>query len=80
MFVKRNSVPLVGHRTKKNMFKFVDRPLIVIYYDVNYNHQYVADTQYIRNKVLEVAKHYAGSNLKFAISNEEEFEDEVGVH
>ncbi len=35
------------------------------------------ETQYIRNKVLEVAKNFAGSNLKFVISNEEEFEEEI---
>ena len=50
-FVKRSSVPLVGQRTKKNEFKFVERPMIVVYYDVNYEHQYVKDTQYIRKKV-----------------------------
>jgi len=76
-FVKRNSVPLVGMRTKQNAFKFVERPLVVVYYDVNYDHQFIADTQFIRKKVLEVAKKYAGSNLKFAISNEQEFEDEI---
>jgi hypothetical protein len=46
------------------------RPLLVVYYDVNYDHQFVKDTQYIRNKVVEVAKKYATSNMKFAISNE----------
>lgn len=76
-FIKRNSLPLVGQRTKKNQFKFVERPLVVIYYDVNYDHQYVKDTQFIRKKVLEVAKNFVGSNLKFAIANEEEFEDEI---
>ncbi len=40
-FIRRNSVPLVGQRTKKNAFKFTDRPMIVIYYDVNYDHQYI---------------------------------------
>ena len=72
-FVKRNSVPLVGQRTKANTFKYVERPLITIYYDVNYDHQYVKDTQFVRKKVLEVAKNFVGSNLKFAIANEEEF-------
>jgi hypothetical protein len=43
---------------------------LVAYYDVNYDHQFVKDTQFIRNKILEVAKKYATSNLKFAISNE----------
>ncbi|TRY73095.1 hypothetical protein TCAL_00905 [Tigriopus californicus] len=76
-FVRRNSVPLVGQRTKKNAFKYTERPLVVIYYDVNYDHQYVKDTQFIRKKVLEVAKNFLGSNLKFAISNEEEYEEEI---
>ena len=35
------------------------------------------DTQFIRNKIVEVAKKYGTSNLKFAISNEVEFEDEI---
>ncbi len=40
-FVRRSSVPLVGQRTKKNAFKFTERPMIVVYYDVNYDHQFV---------------------------------------
>lgn len=76
-FIKVHSVPLVGMRNKKNEFKYTERPLIVIYYDVNYDHQYTQDTQYIRNKVVQVAKNFVGSNLKFAISNEEEYETEI---
>ena len=76
-FIKKNSVPLVGQRTKKNQFKYTERPLIVIYYDVNYDHQYVSDTQYIRKKIVAAAKDFVGSNLKFAISNEEEYEVEI---
>lgn len=76
-FVQKNSVPLVGQRTKKNQFKYKERPLVVIYYDVNYDFNFVKDTQYIRKKIVEAAKGFVGSNLKFAISNEEEFEDEV---
>jgi hypothetical protein len=53
------------------------RPLLVAYFDVNYDHQFVKDTQFIRNKIVEVAKKYGTSNLKFAISNEVEFEDEI---
>ncbi len=76
-FIRRNSVPLVGQRTKRNEFKYTERPLITIYYDVNYDHQYVKETQYIRNKVVEVAKSFVGSNLKFAICNEDEYEEEI---
>jgi len=76
-FIKRTSVPLVGWRTKANLFKYTERPLVILYYDVNYDHQFIEDTQFIRNQIIEVAKHFLGSNLKFAISNEEEFETEI---
>ena len=77
-FIRRSSIPLVGQRTKANMgFKYPEKPMIVIYYDVNYAHQYVKDTQFIRNKILDIAKHFTDSNLKFAISNEDEFENEI---
>merc|ERR550539_1059728 len=76
-FIRKHAVPLVGQRTKQNMFKYTERPLIVIYYDVNFNHQFRTETQYTRSMILEVAKKFKGSNLKFAISNEEEFEDEI---
>lgn len=76
-FVRRNSVPLVGWRTTRNMFKYTERPLVVLYYDVNYHHNFISDTQYTRNMIVEVAKHFKGSNLKFAISSEEEFEKEI---
>jgi len=76
-FVRKSSIPLVGQRTKANLFKYSEKPLVVVYYDVNYQHQYVKDTQFIRNKIVEIAKHFKESNLRFAISNEDEFEDEV---
>lgn len=76
VWVAKKSVPLVGQRTKSNMnFKYEARPLVVVYYDVNYSHQYVKDTQYIRNKILPVADKYR--ELIFAIANEEEFDEEI---
>jgi protein disulfide-isomerase A4 len=77
-FVKEKSVPLVGQRTKRNeAFKYSTKPLIVVYYDVNFDHQYVKDTQFIRKKVVEVAKIFQNSNAKFAISNEDEYLEEL---
>jgi len=76
-FVRTSSVPLVGWRNKNNEFKYTERPIIVIYYDVNYDHQYTKDTQYIRNKIVQVAKNFVGSNLKFAISSEDEYATEI---
>jgi len=68
LVIRKNAIPLVGWRTKRNMgLKYTDRPLIVVYYDVNYDHQYVKDTQFVREKVVEIAKHFLDSNLKFAI-------------
>ena len=67
LIFRTNSVPLVGWRNKKNAFKYHERPLVVIYYDVNYDHQFTKDTQYIRNKVVLVARNFIGSNLRFAI-------------
>lgn len=73
-FIRTKSVPLVGQRTKRNeAFKYSTKPLVVVYYDVNFDHQYVKDTQFIRKKVLEVAHVYSTSNAKFAISNEDEY-------
>lgn len=77
-FIAQKSVPLVGQRTKRNEgFKYLTRPLIVVYYDANFDHQYVKDTQFIRKKILEVAKIYQMSNAKFAISNEDEYLEEL---
>jgi hypothetical protein len=68
LLCRKHAIPLVGWRTKRNMgLKYSDRPLIVVYYDVNYDHQYVKDTQFVREKVVQIAKHFLDSNLKFAI-------------
>lgn len=77
-FVREKSIPLVGQRTKRNeAFKYASRPLVVIYYDVNFDHQYVKDTQIVRKKILEAAKIFKNSNLKFAICNEDEYVEEL---
>jgi len=77
-FIRKSSIPLVGQRTKQNIgFKYPEKPIVVLYYDVNYDHQFKVDTQFIRKKIVEIAKHFVDSNLKFAISNEDEFEDEL---
>lgn len=55
----------------------------MVYYDVNFNHNYVRDTQIIRKKILAVAKIYKDTNIRFAVSNEEEYAEELkalGLH
>ncbi|KAK8746821.1 hypothetical protein OTU49_016835 [Cherax quadricarinatus] len=75
-FISKKSIPLVGQRTRSNMeFKYTTQPLVVVYYDVNFSHQYVKDTQFIRNKILPVAD--KNRDIIFAIANEEEFEEEI---
>jgi len=77
-FIRKTSIPLVGQRTKQNQnFKYPEKPIIVLYYDVNFDHQFLVDTQYIRKKIVEIAKHFTDSNLRFAISNEDEYEEEL---
>lgn len=75
-WISKKSVPLVGQRTRDNMaLKYENRPLAVVYYDVNFSHQYIKDTQFIRNKILPIADKYR--DITFAIANEEEFDDEI---
>ncbi|KAB7507028.1 Protein disulfide-isomerase A4, partial [Armadillidium nasatum] len=75
-WISDNVIPLVGHRTRTNIAtKYSKRPLVVVYYDVNFTHQYVKATQIVRKKIVPVANKF--KDLTFAISNEEEFEDEL---
>nr|CAG4643121.1 EOG090X0438 [Ilyocryptus agilis] len=77
-FIRIHSIPLVGQRTKRNeIFKYSAKPLVIVYYDVNFDHQYVKDTQFVRKKVLEVAKVFQPTSIKFAISNEDEYVEEL---
>jgi protein disulfide isomerase family A protein 3 len=68
---------LVGHRTPTNIGDY-KKPTVVIYYNVDY----VRDpkgTNYIRNRVLKVAKKLNDENVnvRFAVSNAEEFRHEL---
>ncbi|KAG1704000.1 Protein disulfide-isomerase A4 [Nymphon striatum] len=74
-FIEENKVPLVGQRTKKNMDSYSSRPLCVIYYDVNFSHEYRIASQLVRNQILNVAKDF--KDITFALSNEDEFKDEI---
>ncbi|XP_076067229.1 putative protein disulfide-isomerase A4 [Oratosquilla oratoria] len=75
-FISKQSIPLVGQRSKTNEgFKYQSRPLVIVYYDVNFSHQYVKDTQFIRKKIVEVANKHR--DMIFCISDEEEYEDEL---
>ncbi|XP_054722821.1 protein disulfide-isomerase A4-like [Uloborus diversus] len=76
-FINEHHLPLVGERSRKNIWKYGDKyPLVVVYYDVDFSFDHRVQTQLIQKEVAKVAKDYTGE-ITFAVSNEEEFEDEL---
>jgi len=71
---------LVGHRTPSNINDY-SKPTVIVYYNVDYVRD-VKGTNYIRNRILKVAKKLADENVKvrFAISNNEEFRHELNEY
>uniref|UniRef100_A0A1L8EE44 Protein disulfide-isomerase n=1 Tax=Haematobia irritans TaxID=7368 RepID=A0A1L8EE44_HAEIR len=76
-FVKDNFHGLVGHRTQETVRDFKN-PLITAYYSVDYVKN-VKGTNYWRNRVLKVAKEFAGK-LNFAISAKDDFQHELNEY
>jgi len=75
-FYKSHAVPLVGQRTSVNKDKrYSARPLVVVYYTVDFSFDYRKATQMVRSKVLNVANEF--SDFTFAIANEDDFQDEL---
>ncbi|KAI5617098.1 protein disulfide-isomerase A4 precursor, partial [Silurus asotus] len=75
-FFKKHTLPLVGHRKQSNAEKrYSKRPLVVVYYGVDFSFDYRVATQYWRSKVLEVAKDFP--EYTFAIADEEDYADEL---
>ncbi|XP_032617960.1 protein disulfide-isomerase A4 isoform X3 [Hylobates moloch] len=75
-FVLKYALPLVGHRKASNDAKrYTRRPLVVVYYSVDFSFDYRAATQFWRSKVLEVAKDFP--EYTFAIADEEDYAGEV---
>ncbi|XP_074844153.1 protein disulfide-isomerase A4 [Carettochelys insculpta] len=74
--VIKHALPLVGHRKTSNDAKrYAKRPLVVVYYMVDFSFDYRVATQYWRSKVLEVAKDFP--EYTFAISDEEDYSSEI---
>ncbi|KAK2502931.1 hypothetical protein MC885_011153 [Smutsia gigantea] len=75
-FVLKHTLPLVGHRkTSNDATRYTRRPLVVVYYSVDFSFDYRAATQFWRNKVLEVAKDFP--EYTFAVADEDDFATEV---
>ncbi|KAI6214755.1 Protein disulfide-isomerase [Aphelenchoides besseyi] len=77
-FWRDNSATLVGQRTRDNVAtRYGKNPLVVVYYSVDYSHEYRKGTDYWRKKILPIANKYKDQKFRFAISNEEEFAQEL---
>ncbi|XP_002732815.1 protein disulfide-isomerase A4-like [Saccoglossus kowalevskii] len=75
-FYKEHQTPLVGERTTDNQEKrYSKKPLVVVYYTVDFSFDHRVATQIWRDKIVEVAKDFP--SLTFAIANEEDFEKEL---
>ena len=68
---------LVGHRTLVN-YQDYTKPTVVVYFNADYNRD-PKGTNYVRNRVLKIAKKLADDkvNVKLAISNVEDFLKEL---
>ncbi|XP_078544297.1 protein disulfide-isomerase A4-like [Lissotriton helveticus] len=74
--VAKHALPLVGHRKPSNDAKrYTKRPLVTVYYTVDFSFDFRVATQYWRSKVLEVAKDFP--EYTFAIANEEDYSSEL---
>ncbi|CAJ0927683.1 unnamed protein product, partial [Mesorhabditis belari] len=77
-FLVHETNGLAGVRTQGNLFQFESKPLVTVYYNVDY----VKDpkgSNYWRNRVLKVAQDYK-RKVHFAVSNKEEFSSEIDEH
>lgn len=76
-FIEKELHGLVGHRTMSNVAQFKG-PIVVVNFDVDYIRD-VKGSNYVRNRVIKVAQKLKaeGLNVKFAISNADEFKQEM---
>lgn len=76
-FYKDHIIPLVGERSHKTNWQYQDRyPLVVVYFDVDFSFEHRVQTQLIRKEVAKVARDFK-AQITFAISNEEDYQDEL---
>ncbi|XP_003739872.1 protein disulfide-isomerase A3 [Galendromus occidentalis] len=73
-FLSKNFFGLVGHRTRDNQ-KLFDSPLLVAYYDVDYEKN-PKGTNYWRNRIMKALKKHAGK-IVGAVSSRKRFASEV---
>ncbi|VDO61419.1 unnamed protein product [Haemonchus placei] len=77
-FFRDHCTPLVGKRTRDNVANRYNKfPLVVVYYNADFSLQYREGSEYWRQKVLNVAQKYQKDKYRFAVADEEEFQDEL---
>ncbi|KAK6740994.1 hypothetical protein RB195_009069 [Necator americanus] len=77
-FFRDHSAPLVGKRTRSNVAtRYSKFPLVVVYYNADFSLQYREGSEYWRQKVLNIAQKYQKDEYIFAVSDEEEFAEEL---
>ncbi|XP_046846984.1 protein disulfide-isomerase A4-like isoform X2 [Xenia sp. Carnegie-2017] len=75
-FYDDNVVPLVGQLTNQNEEKrYKKRPLVMVFYGVDFSFEHREGTQYWRSKVVEVANDYR--DFTFVIADEEDYADRL---
>ncbi|VDN51252.1 unnamed protein product [Dracunculus medinensis] len=74
-FLTYDTVGLVGVRTIGNLFQFTKKPLVVVYWNIDFALN-PKGSNYWRNRVAKVAQDYK-RKVHFAISSKEEFSHEV---
>jgi len=77
-WIEENAMGIVGHRTASNSKFFEQKPLVVVYYKVDYERN-TKGTNYWRNRVMKVAKKVLDSGKKatFAISSSADLSHEL---
>lgn len=77
-YIQEKIYGLVGHRTSSNAVDYA-KPSVVVYYNVDYVRD-TKGTNYVRNRILKVAKKLVDENVnvRFAVSNADEFRQELG--
>jgi protein disulfide-isomerase A3 len=71
---------LVGHRTPANVDDYA-KATVVVYYNVDYARD-PKGTNYVRNRILKVAKKLADEKIdvQFAISNANDFREDLNQY
>ena len=68
-FIDAQRFPLVGEYVPNSKYD-KKRPLLVVYYNVNFGPEFYEETQFWRNKIVAVASEYKDT-ITFAVGNEE---------